>query len=88
MPWFVKLEKGIVNKTIFDQHVPAHKAYVEQLIEQGHAAKSGYWAEFGGGMLLFQADSRATAEAIIAADPLIKNRCVTYELHEWRIVVE
>ncbi|HEY9736551.1 MAG TPA: YciI family protein [Trichocoleus sp.] len=88
MPWFVKIEKGVVNKTVFDQHVPAHKAYVRQLIEQGHQARTGYWAEFGGGMLLFQASSLQEAKAIVEADPLIRNRCVEYELHEWRVVVE
>lgn len=88
MPWFVKIEKGIVDKTTFDRHVPAHKAYVRDLIERGHQAKTGYWGCFGGGMMLFQATSMAEAEAIVAQDPLIKSGCVKYELYEWRIVVE
>jgi uncharacterized protein YciI len=28
------------------------------------------------------------AQAIVAADPLVKNGCVNYHLHEWRIVME
>jgi uncharacterized protein YciI len=88
MPWFVKIERGIVDKVTFDQSVPAHKAYVRALIDQGHQAKTGYWAEFGGGMLLFQAASLAEAKAIVAKDPLVQNGCVEYELHEWCIVVE
>lgn len=88
MPWFVKIEKGIVDKPTFDRYVPAHKAYVRQLINQGYQARSGYWAELGGGMLVFRAESMAAAKAIVEADPLIQNRCVEYELHEWRIVVE
>lgn len=87
MPWFVKLEKGIVEKAVFDRHVPAHKAYVRDLITKGHEAQTGYWGDFGGGMLLFRAESQAEAEAIVAQDPLVQNQCVTYELHEWRIVV-
>jgi hypothetical protein len=31
MPLFVKIEAGKVDKPIFDQYVPAHKAYVEDL---------------------------------------------------------
>ena len=27
MPWFVKIEQGIVEKPVFDQYVPAHRAY-------------------------------------------------------------
>ncbi len=88
MPWFVKIEKGVVDKPIFDQFVPAHVAYVKDLIAQGYRAKTGYWAGYGGGMLIFWADSMAEAEAIVAADPLIANHCVDYELHEWRVVVE
>ena len=87
MPWFVKIETGIVPKSVFDQFVPQHKAYVQKLIDEGHEAKSGYWGELGGGMLLFKADSLAEAEEIVKNDPLIKNNCVEYQLHEWRIVV-
>lgn len=87
MPWFVKIETGIVPKSVFDQFVPQHKAYVQKLIDEGHEAKSGYWGELGGGMLLFKADSLAEAEEIVQNDPLIKNNCVEYQLHEWRIVV-
>jgi uncharacterized protein YciI len=88
MAWFVKLERGLVDKARFDRHVPAHLAYVQQLIDQGHQAKSGYWAERGGGMLLFQASSLAEAERLVQQDPLIQNQCVAYELHEWCIAVE
>lgn len=88
MPWFVKIERGIVDKATFDRQIPAHVDYVKRLIEKGHQAKTGYWAEMGGGMLLFQAASLEDAEAIVARDPLIQQKCVEYELHEWRIVVE
>ncbi len=87
MPWFVKIETGIVPKAEFDRHIPAHKAYVQDLIDRGYHAKTGYWGEFGGGMMLFQADSLAEAQKIVAADPLVQNHCVTYQLHEWRIVL-
>jgi len=88
MPLFVKIEKGIVEKTVFDQYVPAHIDYVNKLVAEGHKARSGYWGDFGGGMLLFEADSLEEAQRIVENDPLIKNDCVTYELHEWCIVVE
>ena len=88
MPTFVKIETGIVDKSIFDRYVSAHKSYVRQLIAEGHQAKTGYWGELGGGMLIFQADSLAEAKDIVSRDPLIINDCVKYELHEWCIVVE
>jgi len=88
MPWFVKIEQGLVDKPLFDQYVPAHKAYVQSLIEKGHQAKTGYWAQRGGGMLMFKAESMSEAEAIVAQDPLVQNGCVDYQLYEWRVVVE
>ncbi|PSN20393.1 hypothetical protein C7271_02440 [filamentous cyanobacterium CCP5] len=88
MAWFVKIERGIVDKAIFDQHVPAHVEYVKQLAVHGHQAKTGYWAERGGGMLLFQAESLDQAQAIVAKDPLVAHGCVEYELHEWKVLVE
>ncbi|MBP0021878.1 MAG: hypothetical protein J7647_30520 [Cyanobacteria bacterium SBLK] len=86
MPWFAKIEKGIVDKATFDRYVPAHRHYVRDLIARGHRAKTGYWAEYGGGMLLFEANSLEEAREIVVNDPLVQNHCVQYELHEWRIV--
>lgn len=88
MPIFVKIETGKVDKPTFDKYVPAHKAYVQDLIAKGHKARTGYWGEFGGGMMIFEAKSMAEAQEIIARDPLVANGCVNYQLHEWRIVVE
>ncbi len=88
MPTFVKIEEGKVDKPTFDQYVPAHKAYVQELIAKGHKARTGYWAVRGGGMMIFEAASMEEAEAIVAADPLIINGCVNYQLYEWRIIWE
>lgn len=88
MPWFVKIEEGKVDKSTFDQYIPAHKAYVRDLIAKGHKAKTGYWAQLGGGMMVFEAASMDEAKAIVAADPLAQNGCVDYKLYEWKIVVE
>lgn len=88
MPIFVKIEEGKVEKSVFDQHVNAHKAYVQELIAQGHKAKTGYWAQLGGGMMMFEAASMEEAQGIVARDPLVQNGCVNYQLYEWRIVIE
>ena len=81
MPWFVKIEQGIVDKSVFDQYVPAHLAYVNGLIRQGYRAKTGYWRERGGGMLLFQASDLSEAKAIIAqTDDLMRTTVATHQL--------
>ncbi len=83
MPWFVKIERGIVDKATFDQFVPAHKAYVKALNERGHEATTGYWKNSRGGMLLFQAADLDQAQQLVSQDPLIENHCVEYDLFEW-----
>ncbi|MDJ0694259.1 MAG: YciI family protein [Mastigocoleus sp. MO_167.B18] len=88
MPWFVKIEAGKVEKSMFDEHVDAHKNFVRDLIAKGHRAKTGYWAKRGGGMMLFEAASMEEAKEIVARDPLVKNECVDYVIYEWKIVVE
>ena len=87
MPLFVKIERGVIEKKRFDRHVPDHLEYVRQLIKEGRGARTGYWAEKGGGMMVFEAVSREEAESVVARDPLVKNRCVEHELHEWTVVV-
>ena len=88
MPWFVKIEAGKVDKSMFDQHVDAHKDFVRDLIAKGHRAKTGYWAKRGGGMMLFEATSMEEAKEIVARDPLVQNECVDYVIYEWKIVIE
>lgn len=83
MPWFVKIERGIVDKQTFDRHVPAHLDYVQSLVERGHQAQTGYWRHSAGGMLLFEADSLEMAENLVKQDPLVIHQCVDYDLHEW-----
>lgn len=92
MPWFVKLEEGVVDKARFDAVVPQHLAWLAAL-PPGHTPRSGYWADRkgrngdgAGGMLLFQARDWAEAEALVRADPLVSAGCVRWILHEWRLV--
>jgi uncharacterized protein YciI len=58
-----------------------HKAYVQELIAKGHKARTGYWSQRGGGMMLFEAESLDQARAIVALDPLVQNDCVNYNVY-------
>lgn len=93
VPWFVKLEAGVVAKPQFDAVIPAHLAWLADLERWGHEPRSGYWADRvgrsgdgAGGMLLFRAGNWAEAEALVRTDPLILQGCVTWTLHEWAVV--
>ena len=93
MPWFVKLEEGIVAKPQFDAVIPEHLAWLQTLERAGHQPRSGYWADCkglngdgAGGMLLFWARDWAEAQLVISTDPLIRRGCVRWSLHEWSLV--
>jgi uncharacterized protein YciI len=93
LPWFVKLEQGLVDRAHFDAHLRAHLDWVADLQRRGHQPSSGYWRECkgmngdgAGGMLLFQARDWQEAESIVQSDPLIRSGCVSWVLHEWRVV--
>ena len=93
MPWFVKLEEGIVAKPQFDAVIPEHLAWLKNLALAGHQPRSGYWADCkglngdgAGGMLLFWALDWAEAQRLISTDPLIHRGCVRWSLHEWSLV--
>jgi uncharacterized protein YciI len=91
VPWFVKLERGVVGKAEFDAQIEAHLAWVNELTVRGHQPSTGYWGDCkgragAGGMLLFQAGNWEEAEALVRTDPLIRAGCVEWVLHEWRVV--
>ena len=93
MPWFVKLEEGLVPKAQFDAAVPAHLTWLAQLEQAGHRPVSGYWADRkgrsgdgAGGQLLFWAESWSEALALVQQDPLIQAGCVRWTLHQWQPV--
>jgi uncharacterized protein YciI len=75
----------VVDRAIYEPHLPAHLAYLRELKARGALLLSGPFADRTGGMVLISAASRAEAEAIAEADPLVANEVDAYELREWLI---
>ena len=75
----------VVDRALYEPHLPAHFAYLQDLKARGALLLSGPFADRTGGMLLIQAASREEAEAIAQADPLVANQVDRYELREWLI---
>lgn len=92
MPWFVRLDEGIVEKPVFDQVIPAHRQWLNRLTGGDHRPSSGYWADRAGGsgaggMVILAAANWDEAVQLMASDPLVQEGCVRWLLHEWRLVV-
>ncbi len=75
----------VVDRPIYEPHLPAHRVYIKQLEEQGQLLLSGPFADRTGGMVMIRADSWEEAEAIARNDPLVQSGVDSYELREWLI---
>jgi uncharacterized protein YciI len=75
----------IVDRALYEPHLPAHFAYLRELKARGALLLSGPFTDRTGGMVLVRADSREAAEALAQADPLVANGVDRYELREWLI---
>ncbi|WP_067668616.1 YciI family protein [Nocardia miyunensis] len=65
-----------------DEHRPAHRAWLNGLVEQGVVLTSGPYPDGSGALILFKADDQAAAESLFANDPFAQHKL----LHEARIV--
>lgn len=65
-------------------HLPAHAEWLKQQHEAGHFIASSSLLPRSGGMILVQAISRPTLEAILAEAPLTKAGAARYEIVEMR----
>jgi uncharacterized protein YciI len=75
----------VVDRAVYEPYLAAHIAYLQELKARGTLVLSGPFGDRTGGMVLVNAASRAEAESIAEADPLVANRVDVYELREWLI---
>ena len=88
MPWFVKRETFLHPYAAMKPHLEAHRAWVQELRQQGVRISSGYLVDAqgqpgGGGMLLLEAPDYASAEALIRDDPMLRSGGVDWQLGQW-----
>ena len=98
MPFFIKTEKFTDNtKKLLNEErkvfLLMHKYWVEGLIQSGELIISGYLTNEekipgGGGVLIIEAKNYLAAKNIILNDPMIINKLVKWDLHEWIPVVK
>ena len=98
MPFFIKTEKfNDKTKRLSTEerkvYLLMHKDWVDDLIQSGKLILSGYLINEekmpgGGGVLIVEAENYLAAKNIILNDPMIINKLVTWDLHEWIPVVK
>ena len=67
---------------------PAHREYLKKLLDSGRLVISGPFTDDSGGILVYEANSAAEAEALIRDDPFAKAGVfVLWKIREWRVVM-
>lgn len=87
-PFVLHYRRGpawLEGKTVFEQPLAEHLAYVKQLIFAGTLALGGPFLDDSGGLLVVHADDTAAAQAIAEADPAIRAEIMVAEVHPWQL---
>tara|TARA_Y100001970_G_C14256467_1_gene875858 strand:- start:7950 stop:8246 length:297 start_codon:yes stop_codon:yes gene_type:complete len=72
------------KKDIINQHI----SWVKSLKSSGYQIESGFLIDSeknpgAGGLLIFEASNFNEARLLVEQDPMIKNKLVTWTIHEW-----
>jgi len=66
---------------------PAHREYLAGLQQQGKLVISGPFSDDRGGLLVYEADTAAEVEKLIAEDPFATQGVfVSWEIRPWNVV--
>ena len=83
MPYFVALMETI-DPAKDAEILEAHKAYLAEHIALGHIFAKGPFTDHSGGLIILKVDALATAEAVMANDPVSLNNTRRITLKEWK----
>lgn len=66
---------------------PAHREYLTGLYQQGKVVISGPFADDSGGLLVYEAETPAEVEKMVAEDPFAKHGVfVSWEIRPWKVI--
>lgn len=74
------------QKTVFEQPLQGHLAYMRALQGQGTLLLGGPFLDDTGGLIVVQADDVAQAEALMRADPAVQDGVMVAETHPWKLM--
>jgi uncharacterized protein YciI len=76
----------VPGKPIRDQPPKEHGKYMLELYERGVMKSAGPFNDDTGAAIVLEAADEAEAQSLIAADPAVKARIFTHEVHLWAVV--
>ena len=75
------------DASIIAKERPMHREYLNGLIQQGKLVMSGPFTDDRGGLLIYEAETSARVEKLIAEDPFATQGVfVSWEIRPWNVV--
>jgi uncharacterized protein YciI len=74
------------GKTVFEQPLQDHLAYMHQLVEAGILRMGGPFLDNTGGLIVLTANTEQEASELAAADPAIRNGLMRAQTHPWKLI--
>lgn len=74
------------GKSVFEQPLQGHLAYMHQLVQQRRLLIGGPFLDDSGGLIVLSAESIDEARALVAADPAVRDQVMVAQTHPWRVM--
>jgi uncharacterized protein YciI len=85
---FPAIIEYIADKAKIAEIRPLHRQYLTMLQEKGQLAASGPFTDDSGALIIYEANTREEAEALLKADPFNQNGVfVSYQIKPWKPVI-
>lgn len=85
---FAAIIEYLQDKAKIAEIRPVHRQYLASLKERGQLAASGPFTDDSGALIIYEADTREAAEALLQGDPFNKNGIfLKYVLRPWNPVI-
>jgi uncharacterized protein YciI len=88
MPLYIKLFQSTAAPDAVEKIMPDMMAYLAELKGSGKLKHSGPFADFSGGLDIFEVADEKEAMEIAEKDPLVSNNLGTYILKEWSDMID
>jgi uncharacterized protein YciI len=85
---FAAIIEYIRDKEKIETHRPEHRKYLISLRDRGQIAATGPFLDDSGALIIYEANSRDEAEALIQGDPFYQNSIfVHWDVRPWNPVI-
>ncbi|HEX6356764.1 YciI family protein [Actinophytocola sp.] len=88
MAWFTVETRYVDDHDRLADSRPRHRAYLQELVDQGKVGAAGPWVDDSAGFAIYQVADRAELDQLLADDPYTVDGVAASRLiNEWKLVL-